>query len=446
MGDVSRGGRSSWLHSDRPLARTVARPLAAFLQIEAAGGIALVAAAAVALLWANSPWHAAYETLWNTNITIAVGEHAITETALHWVNDALMALFFLLVGLEIKRELVTGELRDRRAALLPGVAALGGMVVPALIYLAFNHSGEAAHGWGIPMATDIAFALGVVALLGSRVPAPLKVFLLTLAIVDDIGAILVIAVFYTDDLSLPWLAASIAATAAILLMRRVEIRAPAVYLVAGLVLWFCVFESGVHATIAGVVLGLLTPARPFLAEPDAEEIVDSLEQRESLTADDVRDVSTRIKESVSVAERLEHALHPWVSFVILPIFALANAGVRFDQNATTSRSIVIGVLLGLVVGKPVGITVATWFATRLGLATLPAGVRWSQLVGVAVLAGIGFTVSLFITELAFESVEAEAPPKAAVLIASAAAAAAGAAFLTWVARRSRAAPRAPASG
>ncbi|HEX9258568.1 MAG TPA: Na+/H+ antiporter NhaA, partial [Acidimicrobiales bacterium] len=297
---------------------------------------------------------------------------------------------------------------------------------------------------GIPMATDIAFALGVVALLGSRVPAPLKVFLLTLAIVDDIGAIVVIAVFYTDDLEPAWLVGAAGVAMGVWLMRRVELRAPAIYLVAGLVLWLCVFESGVHATIAGVVLGLLTPARPFMPEPAAEEIVDSLEQRQSLSAEDVREVSLRISDSVSVAERLEFALHPWVSFVVVPLFALANAGVRFTGSTLDAPRVALGILVGLVIGKPLGVAAFAWLATRLRIASLPQGVRWPQLIGVAVLAGIGFTVSLFITELAFEEHRVlEASAKAAILIASAIAAIAGAAALGLASRSARAEPPDP---
>jgi len=427
----------TWLGSDARLARAVARPVQSFLAVEAAGGILLVVATVVALVWANSPWREAYEQLIHTHLSIEVGSFAIDESLQHVVNDGLMALFFFVVGLEIKRELVAGELRDRRAAVLPAVAALGGMVVPALVFIAFNAGGDGSHGWGIPMATDIAFALGVVALLGRRVPAPLKVFLLTLAIVDDIGAIVVIAVFYSDGIRWTWFIEALVVLGLVVLAQRARVRSLVVYVVLGVAAWLFVFESGIHATIAGVVLGLLTPAKPLLPEVEAEAIVDQLEGRDDLTADDVRRVEFLVREAVPPTERLEHALHPWTSYLIVPLFAFANAGIVLTGDAVSDpSSVLVGVVLGLVVGKTVGISLFSWVAVKLGWGVLPEGVRFSQLVGIAALGGVGFTVSLFITALAFEGDPALADQaKIGILVASIAAAAIGSIALTLAARR-----------
>ncbi|HWJ97018.1 MAG TPA: Na+/H+ antiporter NhaA, partial [Acidimicrobiales bacterium] len=363
---------------------------------------------------------------------------AIDESLQHVVNDGLMALFFFVVGLEIKRELVAGELRDRRVAVLPAVAALGGMVVPAGIYVTLNTGGHGSHGWGIPMATDIAFALGVVALLGRRVPAPLKVFLLTLAIVDDIGAIVVIAVFYSDGIRWTWFIEALVVLGLVVLAQRARVRSLVVYVALGVAAWLFVFESGVHATIAGVVLGLLTPAKSLLPEVEAEAIVDQLEGRTDLTAADVHRVEFLVRESVPPTERIEHLLHPWTSYVIVPLFAFANAGIVLTGDAVTSpSSVLVGVVLGLVLGKTVGISLFSWIAVKLGWGVLPDGVRFGQLVGVAALGGIGFTVSLFITALAFEGEPLLADQaKIGILVASLAAAALGSVILTLAARRS----------
>jgi NhaA family Na+:H+ antiporter len=432
----------TWIESDRQLARRFGRPLQSFLAVEAGGGIMLVIATVVALVWANSPWSAAYETLFQTHLTIDIGAFSYDESLVHVINDGLMTLFFFVVGLEIKREWVAGELQDRRAAVLPAVAALGGMVVPAAIYAAVNAGGPGSAGWGIPMATDIAFALGVVAVLGSRVPAPLKIFLLTLAIVDDIGAILVIAVFYTEDLSLPWLAAAGAAVLLVVACRRAEVRYHVVYVVLGAAMWFFVLESGVHATIAGVVMGLLTPALPYLSAEDTQIVVDELEGRDDLTAADVHRVSILISEAVPLTERLEHLLHPWTSYLIVPVFALANAGIELTGDGLTNPSrVTVGVILGLIVGKTLGVSLFSWIAVRLKVGSLPDGVRFPQLVGVALLAGIGFTVSLFVSGLAFagrfDSLELR-DAKVGILVASVVAALGGAAVLTLVGRRRQA--------
>ena len=352
--------------------RRLRDPLREFLHNEASGGVALVVATLAALVWANSPWGETYGDFWHHELTLGIADLSITEDLQHWVNDALMVLFFFVVGLEIKRELVTGELQDRRAARLPAVAACGGVILPAAIFIAIVGTGEAASGWAIPMATDIAFAVGVLALLGNRVGRGVKLFLLTIAIVDDVLAISVIAIFYTDDLSLGWLLAAVAIIGLIVVMQRVGVSRVAAYIPVGLLLWLATLESGVHATIAGVVLGLLTPANP---------------------------VGGR-----HVLEQLEHRLHPVTSFVVIPIFALANAGVALGGDRiveAVNNSLMWAIAAGLIVGKLLGIAGATLLGIRLRIGILPAGVTRAQLWGVSALGGIGFTVSLFITQLAY---------------------------------------------
>jgi NhaA family Na+:H+ antiporter len=429
--------RPTFLQSDRVLARA-AQPFVRFLHIEAAGGILLVAATIAALIWANSPWQASYESFWSTNIRLEDGSYLFEEDLAHVVNDLLMAVFYFVVGMEIKRELIVGELRDRRSVALPALAALGGMIVPAVIYLSFNGGGDGADGWGIPMATDIAFALGVVALLGSRVPAGVKVLLLTLAIVDDIGAIAVIAVFYADDFEPGLLVVAAGIAALVAVMHKAHVIYPPLLAITAMALWLAVYESGVHATIAGVVLGLLTPARPIQTELEAEEIVDVLETRAELRADDVRATATLIRGSVSACDRLIDALHPWTSFVVVPVFALANAGINLSVGAIAEPSaVLIGVAVALVVGKIIGIVSFSWLAIRLRLGRLPDGAHWGHIVGVGAVAGIGFTVSLFITGLAFDSKVLQDDAKIGTLIASVVAAGGGAIILGLAARRSK---------
>ena len=417
------------------------KPMVRFLQIEAASGIVLLIATAAALVWANSRWQDGYESFWTTTIHIQIGSHVFDEDLAHVVNDLLMALFFFVVGMEIKRELVVGELRDRRAVVLPALAALGGMIVPALIYTAFNAGGPGADGWGIPMATDIAFALGVVALLGSRVPSPVKVFLLTLAIVDDIGAIAVIAVFYTDDLRVGMLLVAAVLAVVVWAMYRVNVSSPVLFVVAGFALWLAVFESGVHATIAGVVLGLLTPARPTQSAVESDEIVRVLANRSELKADDVRATANLIRDSVSPCDRLIDAVHPWTSYFVLPIFALANAGIPLSADALRDPSdVLLGVVVALVVGKLLGVVSFSWIAVRLGLGRLPAGTRWGHIIGLGAVAGIGFTVSLFISGLAFPPGPLQDDAKMGILIASGIAAALAALVFSAASRRSASEP------
>ena len=425
----------TWLGGDRVMARRVGRPVRNFLRIEAAGGILLLIATVVALVWANSPWSETYHEILDTHITIQIGDLLeLDESILHWVNDALMVIFFFVVGLEIKRELVVGELRDPRAAALPAIAAIGGMVVPAGIYILFNIGGDGAHGWGIPMATDIAFAVGVVSLLGNRVPSAMKVFLLTLAIVDDIGAIAVIAIFYTDDFSSGWFLLAIAGILVVLAMRVVKIWWIPAYIVVGTFVWLAVFESGIHATIAGVILGLITPAIPLKSsvEEGADEVVRQAVAGNA-TAPVVRRANFEIKEQVSVASRLDDALHPFSSYIIIPIFALANAGVMLSADTISeavTAPVTLGVVFGLVVGKLLGISLATWIAVKSGLASLPRAASWIDVFGLSAIAGIGFTVSLFITGLAFDDPLLADEARIGILVASAIAAVLGAAILS----------------
>ena len=388
----------------------------------------------MALIWANA-WPASYQSFWSTEVRIDVGDYEFVEDFEHLVNDLLMGLFFFVVGMEIKRELVAGELRDRKAVALPAMAALGGMIVPAVIFFAINAGGDGRDGWGIPMATDVAFALGVVALLGRRVPAPIKVLLLTLAIVDDIGAIVVIAVFYTSDLEPIFLvfAAGIATVVAVIL--RLDVTYPPIFLGLGLLLWIMVYESGVHATIAGVVMGLLTPGMARQTDLEADEVVDVLANRGDLHASDVRMAAFAIRGSISACDRLIEGLHPWTSYVIVPLFAVANAGVELSGGQLSDPSAVfVGVFLGLVVGKLVGISAFSWLAVRVGLGRLPEGAGWGHIVGVAAVAGIGFTVSLFITGLAFDRMGLQDDAKIGTLSASIVAAIVGWAVFSWVAR------------
>ena len=411
--------RPTFAGSDHGLAKFVARPVLRFIDREVAGGSLLLLATTAALIWANSTWADGYNSFWHAEIELVVGPWHLPHLSVgHFVNDALMALFFFVVGLEIKRELVTGDLRSFRAAALPAIGALGGMVVPAALYFALNTAGEASRGWGITMATDIAFAVGIVALLGARVSPKIKLFLLTLAIVDDIGAIVVIAIFYTSDLSLSWLLIALAGLVGVWLLQRLRVWAIPVYAALGIFIWYATLESGVHATIAGVALGLLTPARPLLNQRDAQQIVDALPSDASVA--EVRHVSFLAQESVPLTERLENMLHPFTAFLIIPIFALANAGIELSGDKISdaaSSNVTLGIVLGLVVGKPLGITLFAWVATRFGFA-LPEGVHWPQFVGMGFAAGIGFTVSIFVAGLAFESSAVTDLAKIGILIAS----------------------------
>lgn len=430
-----------WTESDKRLARYVARPLREFLHVESAGSILLLAATVVALLWVNLPiggWAEGYDHFWHTPLAIEIGDWRLEESLQHWVNDGLMTIFFFVVGLEIKYELVHGDLRDPRTAALPIVAAVGGMVVPALLYVAIAGGGEAGSGWGIPMATDIAFAVGVLGVLGRRIPSAARLFLLTLAIVDDIGAILVIAVFYTADLSLGWLAAALGLLVAMAVLRAVRVWAVPVYVILGVAAWFALLESGVHATLAGVAIGLLTPAVALLRPQVAADYAADCLRDHELDAEELHRLRFLLAESVPMVERLQSRLHPFSSYVVLPVFALANAGVALGDgmlaDAVTS-SVGLGIGVGLVIGKPLGIALACLLAIRLGVGRMPAGTSWAQLVGVGAVAGIGFTVSLFIAGLSFPgSAALTDEAKVGILLASVLAAVIGALVLLLASR------------
>ncbi len=388
-----------------PIDRLIA-PFERFLHIEAASGVVLLLSAALALVLANSPVSEEFLALWKTPVGFAAGSFRMSHSLQHWINDGLMAIFFFVIGLEVKRELVVGELKDKRRAVLPIAGALGGMIVPAGLYLFFQLGEAGESGWGIPMATDIAFVVGCLALLGSRVPRSFRVFLLSLAIADDIGAILVIAIGYTDHIDVGWLVTGAVLIGVLLAMQRAGGRAIPVYVVLGAGVWFAAHESGVHATVAGVILGLLTPARPYLSQNvfarmlrRADEIVRGEFDAPPHRATEVRSLQRAARESISPLEYLEGMLHPWVSFVIMPLFALANAGVPISL-AGFGDPVALAVDAGLVIGKPVGIVLFSAAAVRLGLATLPEGVDWTMMIGGGFLAGIGFTMALFIAGLA----------------------------------------------
>jgi Na+:H+ antiporter, NhaA family len=405
-----------------------------FLHTEIAGAVALLLATAVALLIANSPWWLAYEQFWHTEAGIYVGSMGFHESLVHWVNDALMALFFFVVGLEIKRELLVGELSERRKAVLPFLAALGGMLVPAIIYFALNAGGPGSHGWGVPMATDIAFAVGVMALLGDRVPTGLKVFLVALAIADDLGAIVVIAVAYTNNLQWSWLAWAVVMFVVLIALNRFKIDSPWPYFIIGGLLWFATLLSGVHSTIAGVLVAVTIPARakldPLVFTATTRERLDRIEEAHvpgaHVLCDDTQqhvalDIRREARHTASPLQRLEFTLHPWTTFLVLPLFALGNAGVRLvgeNLPAVAGTPVALGVFLGLVIGKPIGIITMTWLATKARVAELPAGVRWSHVVGAGLLGGIGFTMSLFVTSIAFRGLLEIREAKAAILVAS----------------------------
>jgi len=383
-------------------------PLAQFLHVEAAGGIVLLACTAAALVLANSPLAEGFLQFWKTPIGFQIGEFSSVHSLKHWINDGLMVIFFFVIGLEVKRELVTGELRELRRAALPVAAAVGGMVAPAAIYLALQWGEEGARGWGIPMATDIAFVVGCMALLGPRVPHSLRVTVLSLAIVDDIGAILVIAVGYTEGLDWTALALGAAGILLIVALIRVGLRNMALHAVLGILVWFAFHESGVHATIAGVILGLITPTESWVSRGLWGEIVEKAAHvvrgkgpEAAWQHDALRHVEQAARESISPLERLEASLHPWVGFLIMPAFALANAGVPLELS-DFGAPVSLAVMAGLGIGKPLGIVLSSWLAVRLGWARLPHGVGWGVILAAGWLAGIGFTMALFIAGLALE--------------------------------------------
>jgi Na+:H+ antiporter, NhaA family len=440
--DVPRRFARPWMHSERPIPRRAIQPLERFLRDEAGSGTLLLAAALVALAWINVD-ASSYESLWTTSVSVELGSLSISEDLRHLVNDLLMAVFFYVVTLEVKREVLFGSLRERATAAIPVAAALGTMVGGAAVYVAVNIEGGVLQGWAVPIATDIAFALAVLGVAGRRAPPELRAFLLTLAVVDDIGTIAVIALFFAEDLSLAWLAGAVGVIAVIVGAQRIGVRHLVVYVIAAGMLWVAVFESGVHATIAGVVLGFLTPAVAFHRREETGDVIGAqlaeITRHEDAEVDEatMRDVSRLANEAVSPLARMEELLHPWSAYAILPLFALANAGVEVSLgqlgDAVTSQ-VGLGIILGLVVGAPLAGIAFAWGMTRLTPSRLPDGLDWPAIAGVAPLKGIGFTVAIFIAVLAFDSSAEVEQAKLAILIGSAASAAIGFAALALRAR------------
>ena len=395
-------------------------PIQEFLHQQASGGILLIIATVIALVWANSPFSESYHHLWHTYVKVDVGGVGLNYSLHHWINDGLMVIFFFVVGLEIKRELLVGELSSVKKAALPIAAALGGMIFPALIYTVFNLGSESASGWGIPMATDIAFVVGILALLGNRVPLALKIFILALAIVDDLGAVLVIAIFYTSNISLTSLMIAGGLIVLLSAMNRLGVRNLLVYTFVGIALWLAFLKSGVHATVAGVLLAFTIPVSSRINTMKFKNETESLIKEFDNAGEHGEDVLTN-SERLSIVDqienncekiltplqRFEHGLHPWVSFFIMPVFALANAGVTIGSGLSSALThpVSIGIILGLFLGKQIGIFSFSYLAVKLKLASEPEGVSWKKIYAASVLAGIGFTMSLFIANLAFNSPE-----------------------------------------
>ena len=396
------------------VSRAIILPVQKYMYTESIGGIVLLIATVVALGWANSPWREEYHHILEIHLHIDVTLFAVDLSIEEWINDGLMALFFFVIGLEIKREVLYGQLSTLRSAALPAIAAIGGMVVPASIYLLLNLEGDGMRGWGIPMATDIAFALGVLALLGRRIPMELRVFMLGLAVVDDLGAIAVIAVAYTETIDFGQLGMAAGLIAAMILANRLGLRQPVVTAALAFLIWVAVLKSGVHATVAGVLIAGLTPARSMVSREEFANESEALlaEYRTAMAAGDHERADAILGEVEEISqateaplERLERLIHPWSSYVILPLFALANAGIEFSHGSFSqaiSSSVTIGVFAGLVIGKLVGITLFPFVASRLGIVELPRGISWLHVTGVALVGGIGFTVAIFVTGLAFD--------------------------------------------
>jgi NhaA family Na+:H+ antiporter len=448
---VSRHPGHGTLPPAQLAAQKVFSAIERFLHVEAVGGIVLLVTAAAALIWANSPAHASYVHFWHAPLSFGLGDYAVSRPLHFWINDGLMTVFFLLVGLEIRREMHEGALCSLRLAALPLAAALGGVAVPALIYLAVNSEPALRHGWAVPTATDIAFAVGVLALLGKSIPGAIRIFLLALAIIDDIAAVLIIAVFYSAGLDYWGLLIAGIGILGVLGLQHIGIATTYAYLVPGAVLWFGLLHTGVHPTLAGVVLGLMTPVvslrtreRPVDA---ATRALNDLNERAELPHQDARSLAEPLKqlrqaerEILPPVVRVQAALHPYVAYGVMPLFALANAGVRLDGvdfNTPAAQGIVTGVAAALVIGKPLGIFLCSWAAVRLGWCRLPPTVTWSGVALVGCLGGIGFTMSVFIANLAFQIESHLAAAKTAVLLASVVAAIFGLAFGRLRARQAR---------
>jgi NhaA family Na+:H+ antiporter len=417
----------AWIPFRKKIQRFIA-PVERFLAIEAASGIVLMVVAAAALVWANSPWRVAYSDLWHIPIGFTLGSFLFERDLHFWINDGLMTVFFFVVGLEIRREIHSGELSEVRRAALPLAAALGGMLVPALIFLALNVGRPSAVGWAVPVATDIAFAVGALALLGKRVTPALRILLLALAVIDDVGAIVVIALFYSTDIAAMGFAVLGLGILAIFVMQLLGVRSPLAYVVPGVVIWAGAYIGGIHPTLAGVIVGVMTPVKAWYG---ADEFLDQTDAGvRSLRSNGVPDDRTLLphldtlrvanREAVSPIERLQHALHGWVAFGIMPLFAFANAGVPLGQISFDgdAKWVFWGVTLGLTIGKPLGIVTVSWLAARSGVAALPTGVRWSHVTVVGLAGGIGFTMALFIAQLAFATGPVLETAKFAILCGS----------------------------
>lgn len=432
-----------------PLNRQVLLPAERFIHSETISGTLLLVCAIAALVWANSPWSQSYFDFCNTPVSLQFGAFSLALDLQHWINDGLMAVFFFVVALEIKRELTFGDLSDARKATLPVAAALGGMILPAGIYFALNFGGAGVEGWGIPMATDIAFAVAILALLGKRAPSSLRLFLLTFAITDDIGSILVIAIYYTAHFSLPAIGVAVAVLGLMLAMRWLGFRSTLAYLLPAVLFWAAMLISGVHATVAGVILGAITPARALGRKSTFVETVRAnlpevrtSPDKEKLERDEVMlgRIEELARQTESPLERLERMVHPWTSYLVLPLFALMNAGVAFSaefvREAFTS-AVTWGVMAGLLAGKVAGVTGFAWLAVRMGWAALPGGVAWRHIVGAGLIGGVGFTVSLFIAGLAFTDKVMMEEAKIGVLAASLIAGLGGYLFLLLMSREQK---------
>jgi NhaA family Na+:H+ antiporter len=419
-------------HEKSPIEK-ILNPIQEFMHAETSGGIVLIICTIIALVWANSPFAESYHHLWHTYLTFDFGGFMLKHSLHHWINDGLMVIFFFVVGLEIKRELLVGELSSAKKAALPVAGALGGMILPAIIYFSLNAGKEGAAGWGIPMATDIAFVVGIMALLGPKFPFSLKIFILALAIVDDIGAVLVIAIFYTAEISFSALLVGGAILILLIIFNRIGVRSLIVYTITGIALWLAFLESGVHATVAGVLLAFTIPVSSRINTKkftnETKELLDEFdksgEHGENVLTNErrlviVQSIESNCEKILTPLQRFEHLLHPWVAFFIMPVFALANAGVSIGNNFANALfdPISLGIILGLFIGKQVGIFGFSFIAIKLGIASKPDGVNYTKMYGAGVLAGIGFTMSLFIANLAFSSEELLNIAKVGVLTAS----------------------------
>ena len=417
---------------DHPLIQT-RKKVAALFKSPVTGSVLLILATIAALVWANSPWHESYFHLWETELSLNFGEFAFSLTLHQWVNDGLMVLFFLSVGLEIKREVLVGKLSSPRKAMMPIIAALGGMIVPALVYTLFNFGKPSAGGWGVPMATDIAFAIGILLLLGNRVPLSLRVFITALAIIDDIGAVLVIAVFYSEQIMWGWLFVSFGFLAAIFMFTRLNVRHTGVYMLLTAGVWLGMMFSGIHATLAGILAAIMVPARSrinpshfihleyyHLRRLRYSELTETSLLTDDVQVEAVMGVGEAARDMEPVLIWLEHTLLPYVNYIIIPLFALSNAGIYLGSgwHETLASPVTIGVIFGLIVGKQLGVTLFTWLAVHFKLADMPTGVTWPQVYGMSWLTSIGFTMSLFITELAFVDEHMIASAKLGILLAS----------------------------